>query len=145
MLDVGSFSRSFDGLRIFSGCSDGSCGPGRSLGCCRSGGFGGFSWFGGSCESDFMTPWYPLDPKGISIGSMAFDNPKVNGDKFILDGLVYVARLGSASLKIVQNKKRDKETLEKLILHNIVQLFASGDSAGMKVLTLLLFCHFQLT
>ena len=68
------------------------------------------------------------DPKGISIGSKDFDNPKVNGDKFILDGLVYVARLGSASLKIVQNKKRDKETLEKLILHNIVQLFASGDA-----------------
>ena len=68
------------------------------------------------------------DPKGISIGSMDFDNPKVNGDKFILDGLVYVARQGSASLKIVQNKKRDKETLEKLILHNIVRLFASGDA-----------------
>ena len=28
------------------------------------------------------------DPKGISIGSMAFDNPKVDGDTFILDGLV---------------------------------------------------------
>ena len=55
-------------------------------------------------------------------------NPKVNGDKFILDGLVYVARLGSASLKIVQDKKRDKETLEKLILHNIVRPFASGDA-----------------
>ena len=68
------------------------------------------------------------DPKGISIWSRDFDNPKVNGDKFILDGLVYVARLGSASLKIVQNKKRDKETLEKLILHNIVRLFASGDA-----------------
>ena len=68
------------------------------------------------------------DPKGISVGSMDFGNPKVNGDKFILDGLVYVARLGSASLKIVQNKKRDKETLEKLILHNIVRLFVSGDA-----------------
>ena len=66
---------------------------------------------------------------------MAFDNPKVNGDKFILDGLVYVARLGSAFLKIVQNKKRDKETLEKLILHIILYIiyiivrpFASGDA-----------------
>ena len=41
------------------------------------------------------------DRKGISIGSMDFGNPKVNSDKFILDGLVYVARLGvgSASLK----------------------------------------------
>ena len=37
------------------------------------------------------------DPKGIIIGSNDFDNPKVNGDKFILDGLVYVARQGSAS------------------------------------------------
>ena len=44
---------------------------------------------------------YP-DPKGISMGSMDFDKPKVDGDKFILDGLVYVARQGSASLKIVQ-------------------------------------------
>ena len=42
------------------------------------------------------------DPKGISIGSMAFYNPKVDGDTFILDGLVFVARLGSASLKVVQ-------------------------------------------
>ena len=48
-------------------------------------------------------------------------------DKFILDGLVYVARLGSASLKIVQNKKRDKETLEKLILHNyLLQVMQSA-------------------
>ena len=46
------------------------------------------------------------DLKGISIGSMDFDNPIVNSDKFILDGLVYVARLGSASLKIVQITKR---------------------------------------
>ena len=68
------------------------------------------------------------DPRGNSIGSKDFDNPKVSGDKFILDGLVYVVRLGSAFLKIVQNKKRDKETLEKLILHNIVRLFASSDA-----------------
>ena len=41
------------------------------------------------------------NPRGNSIGSKDFDNPKVNSDKFILDGLVYVARLGvgSASLK----------------------------------------------
>ena len=31
MLDV-EFFMSFDGLRIFSGCSDGLCGPGWSLG-----------------------------------------------------------------------------------------------------------------
>ena len=29
---------------------------------------------------------YP-DPKGISIGSMDFDNPRVYGDTFIFDGL----------------------------------------------------------
>ena len=46
------------------------------------------------------------DLKGISIGSIDFDNPIVNSDKFVLDGLVYVARLGSASLKIVQITKR---------------------------------------
>ena len=46
------------------------------------------------------------DTKGISIGSMNFDFPKVNGDKFILDCLIYVARLGSASLKIVQITRR---------------------------------------
>ena len=28
------------------------------------------------------------DPKGISIGSMDFDNPKVYGDTSIFDGLV---------------------------------------------------------
>ena len=63
MLDVGFFSRSFDGLRIFSGCSDGSCGPRRSLGYSRSGGSGGSdgscgscgsSEFGGSCELDWL-------------------------------------------------------------------------------------------
>ena len=42
------------------------------------------------------------DPKGISIGSMAIDNPKVDGDTFILDGLVFVARFGSTSLTVVQ-------------------------------------------
>ena len=69
------------------------------------------------------------DPKGISIESLAFKNPKVDGDTFILDGLVYITRLGSASLKVVQKtRKRDKETLEKLILHNIVRLFASCDA-----------------
>ena len=52
MLDVGFFSRSFDGLRIFSGCSDGSCGPGRSLGYSRSGGSGGSC---GSCGSSTNT------------------------------------------------------------------------------------------
>ena len=29
------------------------------------------------------------DPKGISIGSMNFDNPKVYGDTSISDGLVF--------------------------------------------------------
>ena len=51
---------------------------------------------------DFHVPLVSDDPLGISIGSMAFDNPKVDGDTFILDGLVFVARLGSASLKVVQ-------------------------------------------
>ena len=63
MLDV-EFFMSFDGLRIFSGCSDGLCGPGRSLGYSLSGGSGGScgsSGFGGSCESDWLggsgRPW----------------------------------------------------------------------------------------
>ena len=30
------------------------------------------------------------DPKGISIGSIEFDNPKVYGDTSIFDGLVYL-------------------------------------------------------
>ena len=38
-----------DGLRIFSGCSDGSCGPGRSLRYSRS---GGSDRSCESCESD---------------------------------------------------------------------------------------------
>ena len=55
-----------DVLRMFSGCSDGSCGPGGSRGSlgsrasslsCESSGFGGSIWLGGSegpsgsCES----------------------------------------------------------------------------------------------
>ena len=46
---------------------------------------------------EFHDPLVSDEPKGISIGSMAFDNPKVDGDTFILDGLVYVTRLRSAS------------------------------------------------
>ena len=37
---------------------------------------------------EFHDPLVSDDPKGISIGSMAFYNPKVDGDTFILDGLV---------------------------------------------------------
>ena len=32
---------------------------------------------------------YP-DPKGISIGSMDFDNPKVYSDTSISDGLIFI-------------------------------------------------------
>ena len=39
-------------------------------------------------QSNSMIPQVIDDPKGISIGSMDFDNPKVYGDTFILDGLV---------------------------------------------------------
>ena len=60
---------------------------------------------------------------------MDFDYPKVNGDKFILDGLVYVAKTRECFLEdCPNNKKRDKETLETLILYNIVRLIASGDA-----------------
>ena len=57
------------------------------------------------------------DPKGISIGSKDFDNPKVKGDQFILDGLVYVARQGSASLKIVQITRRGIRKLLKTLFY----------------------------
>ena len=40
---------------------------------------------------EFHDPQVFDDPKGISIGSMDFDNPKVYGDTFIFDGLVYIA------------------------------------------------------
>ena len=39
------------------------------------------------------------DPKGISIGIMDFDNPKVNGDTLISDGLVFA----STSLDNISN------------------------------------------
>ena len=57
------------------------------------------------------------DPKGISIGSKDFDNLKVNVDKFILDGLFYVARLGSAFLKIVQITRRGTRKLLKSLYY----------------------------
>ena len=57
------------------------------------------------------------DPKGIIIGSKDFDNPKINGVKFILDGLVYVARQGSASLKIVQITRRGIRKLLKRLYY----------------------------
>ena len=40
---------------------------------------------------EFNDPQVFDDPKGISIGSMDFDNPKVYGDTSIFDGLVVFA------------------------------------------------------
>ena len=37
---------------------------------------------------EFDDPQVFDDPKGISIGSMNFDNPKVYGDTSIFDGLI---------------------------------------------------------
>ena len=86
------------------------------------------------------------DPKGISIGSKDFDNPKVNVDKFILDGLVYVARLGSASLKIVQITRRGIRKLLKTLFYTTLcdYLLQVMQSASMKVLALLLFSSFSI-
>ena len=66
---------------------------------------------------EFHDPLVSDDPKGISIGSMVFDNPKVDGDTFILDGLVFVARLGSASLKVVQQKRRGTRKILKSLYY----------------------------
>ena len=81
------------------------------------------------------------DPKGISIGSKDFDNPKVNGDKFILDGLIYVARLGSASLKIVQITRRGTRKLLKSLYYTTLcnYLLQVMQSNRMKVLALTFF------
>ena len=86
------------------------------------------------------------NPKGIIIGSKDFDNPKVNGDKFILDGLVYVARLGSASLKIVQITRRGTRKLLKSLYYTTLcnYLLQVMQSARMKVLALLLFLSFSI-
>ena len=52
-------SRTFSGLfnnvlKMFSGCSDRSCGPSGSAGSRRSAGSCGSSGFGGSCESEWL-------------------------------------------------------------------------------------------
>ena len=39
---------------------------------------------------EFDDPQVFDEPKGISIGSMDFDNPKVYGDTAIFDGLVLI-------------------------------------------------------
>ena len=39
-------------------------------------------------QREFDDPQVFDEPKGILIGSMDFDNPKVCGDTFIFDGLV---------------------------------------------------------
>ena len=66
---------------------------------------------------EFNEPQAFDDPKGISIGSMDFDNPKVDIDKFVLDGLDYVARPGSASLKIVKITRRGTRKLLKSLYY----------------------------
>ena len=38
---------------------------------------------------EFDDPQVFYDPEGISIGSTDFDNPKIYGDTFIFDGLVF--------------------------------------------------------
>ena len=43
---------------------------------------------------EFDDPQVFNDPKGISIGTMDFDNPKVYDDTSITDGLVHVEVLG---------------------------------------------------
>ena len=66
MLDIGFspdllFRCSLNILRMFSGCSDGSCergGSGRSFGSSSSGGSCGSSGFGGSCESDLIQKYF---------------------------------------------------------------------------------------
>ena len=79
-----------DFSRMFSGCSDGSCGP------------GGIWWsfqmkvWTLMIQRNLMIPNYSMIPAirwspviRWSIGSMDFDNPKVYGDTFIADGLVF--------------------------------------------------------
>ena len=63
--------------RMFSGCFDGSCGPG--------GIWWSFQWPKGIQRSP--TIWWSPAIRW-SIVSMDFDNPKVYGDTFISDGLV---------------------------------------------------------
>ena len=83
----------------------------------------------------------------ISIGSMFLENPKVDYDTFLLVGLVYVGRLGSASLKVVQQKRRGTRKILKSLYYTTLcnYLLQVMQSARMKVLALLLFYHFQLT
>ena len=79
-----------DFSRMFSGCSDGSCGP------------GGIWWsfqmkvWTLMIQRNPMIPNYSMIPAirwspaiQWSIESMDFDNPKVYGDTSITDGLVY--------------------------------------------------------
>ena len=48
---------------------------------------------------EFDDPQLFDDPKGISIGSTGFDNPKVNGNTSIFDGLVHlIAYLSTSGL-----------------------------------------------
>ena len=74
-----------DFSRMFSGCSDGSCGP------------GGIWWsfqmkvWTLMIQRNSMIPNYSMIPAiRWSIGSMDFDNPKVYGDSSITDGLVSI-------------------------------------------------------
>ena len=86
------------------------------------------------------------DPKRISIGSMDFHNPKINGHKFILDGLVYVARLESASLKIVQITRRGTRKLLKSLYYTTLcnYMLQVMQSARMKELALFRFLYFSI-
>ena len=40
-------------------------------------------------QTNLMIPQVLDDPKRISIGSMDFENPNVNGDTPIFDGLIF--------------------------------------------------------
>ena len=52
-----------------------------------------------SNPKEFDDPQVFDNPKGISIGSMDFDNPKVNGNTSIFDGLAHlIAYLSTSGL-----------------------------------------------
>ena len=85
----------------------------------------------------------------ISIGSMVLDNPKVDYDTFILVGLVYVGRLGSASLKVVQQKRRGTRKILKSLYYTTFMHCATIYFRWCKVLEwkywhFYFFHHFQL-
>ena len=94
-------------------------------------------------NDDLNDPKVFDDPKGFSIGSMGFDNPKVYGDTSITDGLVSITVVqGTINCASLLAGSRSKEEMggiararDKDIILKSIAFVCRGDPSASLLLT----------